>query len=185
MVEPEETGETMPSDVGLDVTFCPDCGGSLTASEADSLSLICLGCGRTFDLSAEDADAASSLRGAGATADADHLNSLRIRQLAAARRAAYRARSYSVIATAACVVMTGQLAWMTFRHVHASGWGKQPIGYVLFALLAVLGIGYFTLRAAELHREAKKSALSDPVAPPDFSTLDDGSKRVRNLEDVR
>jgi hypothetical protein len=146
--------------------------------------LRCAQCGRTFDIAHDDPSDALARDEAFAAAD-EQLNTLRIRQLATARRAAYRARSYSIIAAAACAVMTGQLIWMTIRHVRSSGWGKQPIGYLLFALLAVFGIGYFVLRAIELHREAKKSALSDPTTPPDFSTLEDGSKRWKNLEDVR
>src|SRR5215218_345915 len=45
------------------------------------------------------------------------LDGVRVRQLAAARRGAYRARSYFVIALGACVVAAAQLVLMTVRHV--------------------------------------------------------------------
>ena len=116
---------------------------------------------------------------------ADQLNSLRIRQFATARRAAYRARSYAFIAAIVCAIAVVQLVWLTIRDVGAAGWGRQPIGYALFAVIASIGIGYFISRAIALHREATRSALPDPKDPPDFSTLDNGSKRWKNLEDVR
>lgn len=114
----------------------------------------------------------------------DQLSALRIRQFATARRAAYRARSYAVIAAGVCAIAAVQLTWMTVRDVRATGWGGQPIGYALCAVIASVGIGYFISRAIGLHREARKSALCDPTTPPDFSTLDNGSKRWKNLEDV-
>jgi hypothetical protein len=118
-------------------------------------------------------------------AAADHLSALRIRQFATARRVAYRARSYAVMATGVCIIAVVQLIWMTIRHVRASGWGKQPVGYSLFAISALIGVWYFIARAIALHREAKKSALPEPASSPDFSTLDNGSQRWKNLEDVR
>jgi len=118
-------------------------------------------------------------------ASADQLSTLRIRQFASARRAAYRARSYAVMAAGVCVIAVVQLIWMTLRHVRTTGWGKQPIGYALFAAIALFGLWFFISRAIALHREATKSALPDPASPPDFSTLDNGSKRWKNLEDVR
>ena len=125
----------------------------------------------------EDADALDP--------SADQLSALRIRQFAAARRAAYRARSYAVIAAGVCAIAVVQLIWMTVRDVRTTGWGGQPIGYMLFAVIASVGVCYFISRAIALHREAKKSALPDPTTPPDFSTLDNGSRRCKNLEDVR
>jgi hypothetical protein len=74
---------------------------------------------------------------------------------------------------------------MTTQHVRTIGWTPRPIGYLLFIVLAVWGAGYFGSRARELRREAKASALPEPTTPPDFSTLDDGSKHWKNLEDVR
>ena len=74
---------------------------------------------------------------------------------------------------------------MTIRDVRMTGWGGQPIGYLLFAVIASVGVCYFTSRAIALHREAKKSALPDPTTPPDFSMLDNGSQRWKRLDEVR
>src|SRR2546421_12871854 len=49
------------------------------------------------------------------------LDGLRVRQLAAMRRAAYRARSYCVIALGVCGVAAAQLVLMTVRHVRHAG----------------------------------------------------------------
>jgi hypothetical protein len=57
--------------------------------------------------------------------------------------------------------------------------------YLLFALIGAWGTIYFFRKAASLHREAKRSSLGAPEVAPDFSTLSDGSERVRNLEDIR
>ena len=115
----------------------------------------------------------------------EELSAIRIRQIAAGRRATYRARSYCIIAAGVCAVATVQLVWMIVQQSRASGWGMQCTGYALFALLGVQGAFYFALRAARLHREAKQSSLTELTHDPDFSTLDNGSKRVQNLEDVR
>jgi hypothetical protein len=72
------------------------------------------------------------------TADAreDELDGVRIRQLAALRRGAYRARSYAIIGSVACFVVVVQLVLMTVKNVRASGWGLYPIGYIQGACAA-------------------------------------------------
>jgi hypothetical protein len=46
--------------------------------------------------------------------------------------------------------------------------------------------GSFLLRqVAALNRELRQPALTEPAAPPDFSTLSDGSQRWKNLEDMQ
>jgi hypothetical protein len=90
-----------------------------------------------------------------------------------------------VVAAGVCLVAMMQLVWMIVQQYRAAGWGLQCTGYLLFAILAVQGVSYFAVRALRLHREAKQSSLPEPTHEPDFSTLDDGSKRVENLEDVR
>ena len=117
----------------------------------------------------------------------DELDAARIRQLAALRRGAYRARSYAIIGTVAAAVVAVQLVWMTVTYVHARGWGAYPIGYLQAAcLLALLAI-YFARRALMVHREIRTPPRLPPEPPggPDFSTLSDGSQQWKNLEDIR
>ena len=46
--------------------------------------------------------------------------------------------------------------------------------------------GSFLLRqVAALNRELRRPAVTEPEAPPDFSTLSDGSQRWKNLEDMQ
>jgi hypothetical protein len=120
----------------------------------------------------------------GASHEAE-LNSIRIRQLAAEKRSTYRQRSYCIMAVAVCVVGILQLGWMTWQHLRSLGWTARPIGYVLFMILFAWLARRFTLRAIALHRAAKRSLLGEPSTPPDFSSLDDGSKQWKNLEDVK
>jgi hypothetical protein len=114
------------------------------------------------------------------------LDSLRVRQLAAARRGAYRARSYCVIALGACAVAAAQLVFMTVRHVSYAGWQLRPVGYVCGILAAAMAAAFFYRRAAEFTRELSRrpEALAEPLTPPDFSTLSDGSHHWKNLEEM-
>lgn len=115
----------------------------------------------------------------------DEIDAARIRRLAIEHRSINRTASYFIVATGVCIVTIGQLTWMTIQHVRFLGWTPRSIGYLLFIVLAIWGAWYFGQRARSLHREAKASTLPDPATPPDFSSLDDGSKHWKNLEDVR
>jgi hypothetical protein len=116
----------------------------------------------------------------------DELDGVRIRQLAALRRGAYRARSYAIIGAAASFVVAVQLVLMTVTYVRVRGWGLYPIGYAQAACVGVLLGLYFGRRALSLHREIKTPARMPPEpAEPDFTTLSDGSQQWKNLEDIR
>lgn len=162
---------------------CPECGAALVDVEGEPNLLRCERCDKYFDVPEEHrADDHESHE---ATDRQDELDGLRIRQLAAMRRAAYRSRSYCVIAAMVCVVAVVQLAWNGIALIRATGWGMRPVSYFLFTILAAWGAAFFTRKAMELNREAKKSTLPDPTTSPDLSTLSDGSDRWKNLEDVR
>jgi len=167
---------------------CPHCGAALDAAPAETTQEIaCPQCGGLVAI------AEAQHEGDGTVADAaspppsrdEELDGIRIRQLAAARRAAYRSRSYCVIAAIVCVVAIVQLGWNGVKLLRAGGGTLRPISYFLFAILAAWGVAHFMRKAVEFHREARQSALPEPTAPPDFSTLGDGSERWKNLEDVR
>jgi hypothetical protein len=107
----------------------------------------------------------------------DELDGIRIRRLAAVRKAAYRARSHCIIAAVACLVLAIQLIWSAVER-------RAPL-YALFAIAALVGTLFFGRRAAKLHREATESSLGDPTTTPDFSTLSDGSQQASNLENIQ
>jgi len=117
----------------------------------------------------------------------DHLNSTRIRQMAALRRAAYRSRSYCLIAIGGCIVGAAEFIFDAIRrlreHPGLSGI-VIAIAYFLAAAVLIVLTRFFVRLAARFHRESKESILSQPTAPPEFSQLQDGSQVVKNLEDM-
>jgi hypothetical protein len=117
----------------------------------------------------------------------DELDGLRIRQLAALKRGAIRARSYALIGTVLAGVAVMKLVLMTIELVRARGWTLLPIAYILLACAALMLTVYLLRRAIKLHREANVPAPMPPTPPggPDFSKLSDGSQQWKNLEDIR
>jgi hypothetical protein len=112
------------------------------------------------------------------------LSGLRIRQIAALRRGAYRARSYCIVAFVALLVAGIKLIILTARHVHHDGWGWRPIAYSVVAVVALATAVHFAGKIAEITRELSQPIQTDPATPPDFSTLSDGSQHARNLEEI-
>ena len=117
-------------------------------------------------------------------AHAAELDGLRIRQLAAERRAIYRQRSYCVIFAAFCAVAAAQLIWSAVRETRVAGWSGKAMMFAGGALFAAIGAAYIACQALKLHRQAKRPAITDPAESPDFSTLSDGSQRWKNLHDM-
>ena len=154
---------------------CPHCGEQFLAADA-------------VDEPAEsttDEDEDERVRAEAAERLESELSGLRIRQLSVARRADIRSMSHCIVAAGLCAVACGQLVAMTVQFVRERGWRAEPVGYVLFAVAAFMGIVYFVRRAAGWARELRKPVLTDPETPPDLSALSDGSQRWRDLEDVR
>jgi hypothetical protein len=115
----------------------------------------------------------------------EHLDGLRIRQATVLRRSLYRSRAYAVIAAIGCVAVAAQCAMLSYRHVRTIGWGLRPVAFVVLMSCAIAGAIFFARRASGLNREAAATVEPEAVAPPDFSTLSDGSQRARNLDEVR
>lgn len=112
----------------------------------------------------------------------DDLNEARIRQIAKLRRSAVRSRGYLLVGGILCVVLGIQLCWTGI--VRFGGYKISASAFIMAAaVLFALSIRAF-VRAHQLKREAKASALSQPSAPPDFSQLSDGSQTWKNLEDM-
>ena len=126
---------------------CPGCGSEVEVTLTTEPQILpCPHCHNEFEVSAVQVDN-------------DRLDTSHIRKIASERRATYRARSYAIIAAGVCLVAAIQLISMTIAHVRLRGWTMQPVGYVLFALLACLATVYFVRRAIELHRQAVNSRL--------------------------
>ena len=170
--------------------LCPSCQSPLEHAAGARNLLRCPQCGQQSFAPGEAENAPADNEAPAPPASHDLLNSKRIRSVALARRAAYRARSWCIIAAILCAAIVIQLIWMIVQAVHHRGWSLQCTGYAIFAALAAAGTIFFATRASVFHRQAKESesrrnADSVPTTPPDFSTLDNGSKQAKNLEDVR
>jgi hypothetical protein len=117
----------------------------------------------------------------------DHLDSNRIRQMAALRRAAIRTRSYCVIALCGCIVAAAELIFDAIRDWPSPFRFRAiwpPLIYLICTILLLIAAVYFLRLALGYHREAKQTAIPPPTTPPDFSQLQDGSQIARNLEEM-
>jgi hypothetical protein len=111
----------------------------------------------------------------------DHLDSGRIRKMAALRRAVIRTRSYCLIAVGGCVVGSAELVFDGIRR-----WPRLVTWLYWLCAVGLLAVGiHFARMAVRYHRETKQSAIPDSTTPPDFSHLQDGSQFAKNLEDIQ
>jgi hypothetical protein len=170
---------------------CPECGGPVTSADVRVPVLVCPACGAQFFRPAASGPQATEephQLDYGAAARQGpmeaELNGSRIRQLSALRRGAYRSRSYCIVAASVLIVAAVKLATMTVRYLRHAGWQTRPIGYVFAIIAAAIGAGFFLHRIVELNRELRRPSLPEPTAPPDFSTLSDGSQHWKNLEEM-
>ncbi len=179
---------------------CPECGLDLDANSIGDWTLIeCLVCHAQFIPSAgltgeqealEAEDTGERERLAAIAAREEELSGLRIRQLSALRRGAYRSRSYSIIAAVALGVACFKLLTIAVRHVRSTGWHSRPVGHLIAVGYAIaIGAGLMAIRflwrrIVEFTRELNRPTLIDPGVPPDFSTLSDGSQQWKNLEQM-
>lgn len=164
----------------MQTVICPNCDAPLEAElQTQAVQTDCPVCGRLILIPAID----GSTHLPNNDAPDDQLSERRIRQIAAARKAVYRSRSYLLIGSAFCLVAGMQLLWFAVLNFAA----QRLIGG---ALLAVGGAGllaasvYFLITARQLKREAETTALPLSPTSPDLSKLGDGTQQVRNLEDL-
>lgn len=146
----------------------------------------CPHCGQTVVLDEPSDDLARQMK-------EDELSGLRILQLSRQRRSAIRHRSHLLIFAAVCLVAAAQLVVSLLRLAVGKGaWHPPALPYtLLFTVLYLLGL-ILALRfgrrclthAAELKESLSHSDLTEPPTPPDYSTLSDGSKHLRALDDM-
>lgn len=186
MSPPEPGPPESPSPM---IYTCPGCGEQVSI-DAGTLepTAICPYCSIQFAVDSGLAIDAEDYQRARRALEANHqaeLDSLRIRQISAMKRAAYRTRSYAILAAFTCAVAIGQLIFMAVQQIRWSGWNVWAIAYFLLTPLCLWVALHFIRKAAALHREARQTILPEPASPPDFSALSDGSDRWKNLENIR
>lgn len=164
---------------------CPHCGGALEGAPGEVAQVLqCPYCQQPFILPAADGSTlpvAQAVESQEVEEKRDDLDGLRIRNISLLRRTAYRGRSYCLIGMILCSAAGVQLL------VRAGGamwrWGQPlyAVAYGLGAILAGVVAVRFYRRAAAYGQEARQSALSNPSAPPDFTSLQDGSQHWKSL----
>lgn len=183
---------------------CPSCGTSISLHDAPAGGLIeCPACrAQFFAASADDAeDEAEADRRACEEAEErlhseTEFNENRIKQFKTLRRGLIRTRNYFVIGAAGCLGVAAELLWDAWPmakavwQAKAAGKGVSlgacawPLSLLFATVAACLGCGYFIGRVRQANRELAVPLQTDPVAPPDFSTLSDGSHQWRGLEQM-
>ena len=155
---------------------CPHCREIVEAAPASVAQFVlCPRCDVEFEIPAADIGPPA----------VDELDGVRIRQLAAARRAMYRIRSYYVIGAAASGVVAIELLWMAYGRIRTTGLTLWVAIDALFACIAVWGTQRLGRTVIAISRELARSTLSTPSTPPELSKLGDGSEQWKRLNDVR
>lgn len=120
---------------------------------------------------------------------ADELDGVRIRKLAAERRAAFRQRSFVIAGLGGCFIFTIQLTWKTYDFVTRLGWQPRPIGFLMFAIACFITGVWLTKIALRQTRELNAHTASVAAATadckPDFTGLSDGADRWQHLNEVK
>jgi hypothetical protein len=163
----------------------------VSVEDVSQASLQCPHCGELFSISSEafaesappdgveDAQARAEME---ARREAD-LSELRIRQVVGLRRGAYRSRAYLIIGLFICAV-----GFVLFPVLAVRDWrlGLRlgPLTDLILAAGAIVLFQQLLRRLPNLNREIRESKMSDPEAPPDLSTLSDGSQWWANLDEL-
>jgi uncharacterized Zn finger protein (UPF0148 family) len=169
---------------------CPNCGHAVESTDPAQTLLKCPACGEEFfvgsegdeEVRREEAEARAREEEAAAQRELD-LSEAKIRQISNLRRGAFRTRSWLIIAAITCVAGAAQLVFMAVQ-AHRRALRGAAIRDVVLAIACLFVCRYVMTRVRRLTREIEQSRLEEPTAPPDFSTLSDGSQRWKNLENM-
>jgi hypothetical protein len=182
------SGVDEPSD--FERFACPGCTEAIDVPAESAGKLVrCPYCNTHFFASAEQADQPVVDDTTPESTDIDResaFNKLRIANYTALRMGAIRARSWWLIAMVlAILIVLDMMANAALYVAMFHRWGVWPTLRVVIGVLCTKFAAHAWRRAAALHREISKSAIPEPTTPPDFSTLDDGSDRLKQLENIR
>lgn len=181
--------DSAPQD--LQIAHCPRCGNEFQIT-ATSPILQCPACGEQFfppdpvEVPAETTESPEPK-----PSSEEELSGMRIRQISVMRRASYRTRSYYIIGLGACVVIAIQLCLMIVRSIREAPLHFRTsslfafTAYCLFLIGAIAGGFFFARRLLELQQEICQSLQKEPAAQPDFSSLQDGTQHIRELEQMQ
>jgi hypothetical protein len=171
---------------------CPHCMATVNAQPKEQAQVVlCDRCKQVFILPGVDGYVPPVAQAPGAqpfvvddgnsTEERDDLDGVKIRQLAAVRRAAFRSRSYCVVGAMFCMVASGQLIFKATVHLRSGENFRLALLYLAIVPLCWSVAYRFYRRAQQLQQEATQSSLTEPLTPPDFSPLSDGSQRWNSL----
>lgn len=191
---------TQPSPKRAEILQCPHCGNDVGVTlDVSAFEMPCPHCGQamvipSIDGSTEietpfviddepadrDAEAEARMR-----RDAEgRLNSLRIQAITAERRAINRSRAFSTAGGVAMLIVIAHCVLEIGDDVSSVGWTRSATALSVVSVIAALVAIRLFHRARRLAAQSRRSLLEDPDTPPDFTPLQDGSQRWRNLEQV-
>jgi predicted nucleic acid-binding Zn-ribbon protein len=173
------------------IAHCPRCGNEFQIAPTSPI-LQCPACGEQFFPPEPADEPIENTKSPELKAPSEEeLSGMRIRQISVMRRAAYRTRSYYIIGLGACAVITIELCLMIVRsiretHLHFRTSSLFAFtAYCLFLVGAIAGGFFFARRLIELQQEIRQSLQKEPAAQPDFSSLQDGTQHIRELEQMQ
>ncbi len=190
MGEDERFAEgNLPPEPSVEVFTCPHCQQEVAVDAVEPHPFItCPYCGGEFAVpraEPEEQDEAEARRRDEEAREAE-LDGMKIKQISAGRRAAIRARTYLWVGIGGCIAIIGELIHKTYQRItYEHRWDLKAFAFVVGAIAALYGTGYFYRHAAAIGEELKQPLLKDPETPPDFSTLSDGTQRWKDLEDLK
>jgi hypothetical protein len=109
------------------------------------------------------------------------LDGVRIRQLAAGRRAAIRLRTYLLVGMIGCLVSAAQSIILAILAVRIGDWLKTAL-WIALAIPLLCAACWLLRKLRHLAQQLHPPTSTTPLPPPDFGPLSDGSQHWKNLE---
>lgn len=106
------------------------------------------------------------------------INDVRVKQVLTERRSLYRTRSYFVALGVTAAVAAAQLGIWCYGRLLRGGIDLFAAGYAVAIAGMIAGVIFSVRRIRHYNAELAIPVQTDPVEPPDFSTLSDGSQRI-------
>ncbi|GEM_PF-1340168 len=113
-----------------------------------------------------------------------NLEGHRIQQIVRARRAVLRTRGWYITAAIACLILAVQQVVWLIAALPRGPWDAPQTARLSLAVVLMAVAMLLRERIGRLSSELHHKSLPDPVSPPDFSSLSDGSQHARNLHNL-